>query len=55
MVGGYQSEEIPGLVVKVEPAVGEKCERCWTRSDSVGNQAGHPTLCSRCADVVAKL
>ncbi len=37
------------LVVEVIQAPGEKCGRCWLRSESVGTQEGHPTLCTRCA------
>lgn len=33
-------------VVKAE---GEKCERCWRYSKTVGGDSEHPTLCSRCA------
>ncbi|MEN8190413.1 MAG: class I tRNA ligase family protein, partial [Thermodesulfobacteriota bacterium] len=47
-----QSEEIEGLTVGVRPARGEKCERCWTRSTTVGEQSDHPQLCSRCFTVV---
>ncbi|KGR73822.1 isoleucine--tRNA ligase [Ureibacillus sinduriensis] len=40
--------------IVVEKAGGEKCERCWSYSETVGQNASHPTLCSRCADVVEK-
>ena len=43
-----------GIGVTVRHAEGEKCERCWTYSGSVGNNAEQPTLCSRCAAIVAK-
>lgn len=33
-------------------AEGEKCERCWCHSPTVGSSSAHPTLCSRCASVV---
>ncbi|MCI6561713.1 MAG: class I tRNA ligase family protein, partial [Ruminococcus sp.] len=33
-------------------AEGEKCERCWCHSTTVGSSSAHPTLCSRCASVV---
>lgn len=39
--------------VTVEPAPGQKCERCWRYDVSVGQVDEHPTLCRRCADVVA--
>lgn len=38
--------------VLVEQADGEKCERCWTISETVGNDEAHPEVCTRCADVV---
>ncbi|MEK4024149.1 isoleucine--tRNA ligase [Mammaliicoccus sciuri] len=38
--------------VLVEPAEGEKCERCWTISTTVGEDTTHPALCARCASVV---
>ncbi len=49
------SEEIKGLQVAVRPAPGNKCERCWTISPSVGENSEHPTLCSRCLGVVQEL
>lgn len=36
----------------VEKASGEKCERCWCYSETVGKDAAHPTLCARCAHVI---
>ncbi|MEG0439197.1 MAG: isoleucine--tRNA ligase [Solibacillus sp.] len=36
----------------VEKADGEKCERCWTITETVGAVEAHATLCKRCADVV---
>ena len=41
-----------GVDALVTAALGEKCERCWMYADSVGSIAEHPTLCTRCADVV---
>ncbi len=40
--------------VLVEKADGEKCDRCWTISETVATDEAHPTLCTRCADVVKK-
>lgn len=42
------------LSVTVEHAAGEKCERCWSYSDSVGQNSEHPTICSRCAKTFAE-
>ncbi len=36
----------------IEVAAGDKCERCWCYSETVGQNADHPTLCARCAGVV---
>ncbi|MPN42341.1 Isoleucine--tRNA ligase [bioreactor metagenome] len=47
-----QAEEIEGLRIKVSPAKGEKCERCWMYHTEVGKDEAHPTLCPRCASVV---
>ncbi|MBR4282474.1 MAG: isoleucine--tRNA ligase [Clostridia bacterium] len=44
--------EVEGLSVTVAKAEGEKCERCWIYSDTVGKDSEHPTLCSRCAGVL---
>ncbi len=40
--------------IQVEPAAGAKCERCWKVLPTVGADSKHPTLCPRCARVVAK-
>ena len=39
-------------VYTVTKAEGEKCERCWIYSTSVGKNTVHPTLCARCAGVI---
>ena len=49
--GEYKGENIGVTVTK---ASGGKCERCWSYSDSVGSNDEHPTLCARCAKVVAE-
>ncbi|TFB23280.1 isoleucine--tRNA ligase [Filobacillus milosensis] len=38
--------------VAVEKHEGEKCQRCWVSSHTVGNNEKHPELCERCADIV---
>ncbi len=53
--GATASEEIDGLHVLVKPASGDKCERCWIRSESVGQDAEHPTICGRCLGVIKEL
>ena len=41
------------LSVTVSHADGEKCERCWIYSKTVGQIPDHPTLCARCASVLS--
>ena len=41
-----------GIGVTVAHAKGEKCERCWSFSETVGEDAEHPTLCARCRAIV---
>jgi isoleucyl-tRNA synthetase len=36
----------------VTKAKGVKCKRCWTYSESVGNNKEYPELCERCVGVV---
>ncbi len=43
------------LAILVTSAPGEKCERCWTYSVSVGEDQKHPTICHRCSQVVNQL
>lgn len=49
---GGETSDVFGLSVEIAPALGEKCERCWTFSPTVGQDAAHPTLCKRCASIV---
>ena len=48
----YRSPEIDGLAIGVEPAAGQKCERCWTHAESVGENNDHPGICTRCTDAL---
>ena len=45
----------PGLLIEVTEAADKKCERCWTHSPRVGEDADYPTLCPRCAAVVSRM
>ena len=44
-----------GLVVTVDKAPGEKCERCWNYSTHVGEDKAYPTVCERCSAVLAEI
>ena len=43
-----ESAEDNEIQISVEKAEGEKCERCWSISKTVGKNSEHPTLCDRC-------
>ena len=47
--------DVDGLSVSISKAEGEKCERCWKFSTTVGCNHDHPTLCKECADTMAEL
>jgi isoleucyl-tRNA synthetase len=51
----YQSTRIPGLAIRIDPAPGEKCERCWIHDPSVGVDAIHKTICARCVKVLRNI
>ncbi len=53
LVNPVEGLEIPSLYVQIQPASGNKCERCWVRSEKVGQFADHPTICDRCYGLVA--
>jgi isoleucyl-tRNA synthetase len=43
-----KSTEIEGLSISVKKAEGEKCQRCWNRSPSVGTFGDAPEVCAKC-------
>jgi len=49
LAGGVEATGREDLKVTVQAAEGEKCERCWIYSDTVGKDAEHRTVCARCA------
>lgn len=42
-----------GIKVDVVRAEGEKCERCWIYSPTVGKNPEHPTLCQKCIENIS--
>jgi isoleucyl-tRNA synthetase len=46
--GGSPAAAIEGLQIRIDRALGAKCERCWNYSTHVGESADYPTLCERC-------
>lgn len=51
---GEFSGDLDGVTIDVITASGEKCERCWKFSKSVGTHDDHPTLCDRCHSVITE-
>jgi isoleucyl-tRNA synthetase len=51
----FESAEIVGLGIWVEPARGRKCARCWKWDEAVGQNGAHPETCPRCAGIMAQL
>lgn len=52
---GEVKGDVEGLSITVSKADGEKCERCWKFSYTVGQDANHPTLCAHCSQVMKEL
>ncbi|HEX8143989.1 MAG TPA: isoleucine--tRNA ligase [Pyrinomonadaceae bacterium] len=50
-----RAEEGGALVVKVDRAEGEKCERCWNYSTRVGESERYPTACERCVEALSEI
>jgi isoleucyl-tRNA synthetase len=44
-----------GTAIRVEPAHGQKCARCWLVKTDVGTDDTYSDLCRRCADVIKTL
>jgi isoleucyl-tRNA synthetase len=40
------------MFIKVEKASGQKCERCWNWSESVGKFEAHHQVCERCYSAI---
>ena len=52
LISAHEGSTIEGLQVLVERASGNKCQRCWNWSVSVGTFGDEPELCERCCSVV---
>ena len=50
----FTGEEIPELSVVVRVAPGQKCERCWCYSETVGLDRRYPNICQKCVTVLEK-
>jgi len=48
-------EGVSGVIVKVLPAEGRKCERCWNYSPHVGESTRYPDVCERCVTALEEI
>ncbi len=48
-------ENYAGLHIGIEALEMPKCQRCWQRSESTGQDKNYPELCHRCVEVVTTL
>lgn len=48
----FRLADVSGLAVRIEPATGERCARCWRVLEDVGSRPAHPEACGRCAEAV---
>ena len=46
----FKSADIPGVILAVTKAPGEKCGRCWHYRTTVGVDPGYPSICDRCVE-----
>ena len=49
------SELYPEMSIDVRAADTQKCERCWMRSETVGQDVNHPQICGRCSTVMTQI
>ena len=52
IVSGVELKEAKEFSVKVEVADGQKCERCWMYSTTVGEDKDNPTICHKCSEAL---
>ncbi len=48
----FEVDELKGVAVKVVHADGQKCQRCWNWSETVGTFDDEPEVCDRCYKVL---
>ena len=49
-------EDVPSMSLKIgiKKASGEKCQRCWNYSETVGGNKDAPEVCDRCYNVISE-
>jgi isoleucyl-tRNA synthetase len=51
-LGNHTSQ---GVEVKIERALGSKCDRCWKYTQDIGAAPEFPTICAACAQAVREI
>ncbi len=54
-VEGATATGLTGLSVKIEKALGQKCDRCWNYSEQVGKDKRYPKVCERCSAALEEI
>jgi isoleucyl-tRNA synthetase len=54
-IDGAKATGLGGLSVKIEKALGQKCDRCWNYSEHVGEDQRYPTVCERCSAALKEI
>lgn len=52
-LGEFMSSDMEDLAIVIELAQGQKCQRCWNYSTTVGSLADTPELCGRCNEALS--
>ena len=52
IVSGVEVKESKEFSIEVAVADGEKCERCWMYSTTVGEDKENPTICHKCSEAL---
>lgn len=51
----FKGEEVPEISVVIQKAPGQKCERCWCYSETVGQNSQYPTICHKCVTAMDEI
>jgi isoleucyl-tRNA synthetase len=54
VISDLRLEESTSFSVETSKTPNTRCERCWRHREDVGSNAAYPTLCGRCANVLAE-
>jgi isoleucyl-tRNA synthetase len=54
-IEGAKATGLDGLSVKIQKALGQKCDRCWNYSVHVGEDERYPTVCERCSAALKEI